>query len=147
MEKKNILLVGIGAAILVIGVLLAVFLGKDGERKPETAIDLQQGIYIEPLAGYTIKDDNGKRLMTDGECLIFLQGANATASKNWQKDPATEKIGKLTFNITKYRENAFMVRVDAHALESDVRLSLDNPAGFARCVTDFRTLLEKMGRE
>lgn len=115
-----------------------------GDQAASTA--LSGGYRAGSLPNYSMQERAGKKVFTDNECLIYLDGENPVLSKNWQKNTNTEKIGNTTFNTTVYLENTHAVRMDAHALGSDLRLSLDNPAGFTRCVDDFRTFLGTVGK-
>lgn len=81
-------------------------------------------------------------VLTDGECLVYLYASdNKTLGRTWKQTTETRKLGETGFNLTFYKDNNNPVRMDAQALESDVRMSLDNPAGFARCETEFQQLL------
>ncbi len=81
-------------------------------------------------------------VLTDGECLVYLYANdNKTTGRSWKSITETQKIGDHGFNLTAYKDNNNPVRLDAHLLESEVRMSLDNPAGFVRCETEFKQLL------
>lgn len=81
-------------------------------------------------------------VLTDGECLVYLSEAdNKTLGRSWKQTEETQKLGDRAFNLKFYKDNSNPVRMDAHLLESDIKLSLDNPAGFVRCETEFKQLL------
>ncbi len=81
-------------------------------------------------------------VLTDGECLVYLNAQdNKTLGRTWKQTTETRKIGERSFNLTFYKDNNNPVRMDAQALENGVRMSLDNPAGFVRCETEFQQLL------
>lgn len=85
-------------------------------------------------------------VLTDGECLIYLSAQdNKTMGRSWKATTESQKLGSHGFNVTFYKDNNNPVRMDAHLLESEVRMSLDNPAGFARCETEFAALLGTIG--
>ncbi len=97
---------------------------------------------VEYPEGYTVSKVEGVDRISDGECLIYLSDKeNTLVSPNWDKQTNTQKIGELSFNLVEYREAGRELRVDAHLLDTPVHLSLDNPAGFQRCVDDFEQML------
>lgn len=133
------------SAVLVLLALVGAGCGGCGDSgKTEGAVALVEGFKGSSanMANYSVQERDGKKVLTDGECLIYIEGENKILSAKWQKNTDTEKIGNHTFNTTKYLENTYVLRMDAHLLSSEVRLSLDNPAGFTRCVEDFRKFLE-----
>ena len=84
-------------------------------------------------------------VLTDGECLIYLSGAdNKTLGRTWKHTDETQKLGDHAFNLRFYKDNNNPVRMDAHLLEGDAQLSLDNPAGFVRCETEFKTWIASL---
>jgi hypothetical protein len=81
-------------------------------------------------------------VLTDGECLVYLNAKdNKITGRSWVQTTETRKLGERNFNLTFYKDNNNPVRMDAHLIGSDARLSLDNPAGFVRCETEFQQML------
>ncbi len=123
-------------------VLIGAGCGKLIQTRPADAIDLPGDYYTTPPAQvYVTPEGDNRKILTDGECLIYLSDSNTLMSPNWDEEKTTQKYGDNAYNLIRYRENAFTPRIDAHLLDSKVKFSLDNPAGFDRCVTDFYTLL------
>ncbi|MEK7647758.1 MAG: hypothetical protein AAB384_01825 [Patescibacteria group bacterium] len=109
---------------------------------PAGSVAIGDAWHVRIPENYRHEERGSAPVLTDGECLIYLYAQdNKTVGRSWKSTTETQKIGDHGFNLTFYKDNNNPVRMDAHLLETDVHMALDNPAGFVRCETEFKSLL------
>ncbi len=128
-------------ALVATLVLLGVGCGSDELPPRERELTIADGYTMQHLENYQLVVGDDKHTISDGECLVYLDGENPLSVASWIPEPNTKKLGELSYNFTTFRENGNTVRVDAKALSAPITFSLDNPTGFQRCIDEFETML------
>ncbi len=131
----------------LIGVMVLVGLGCGNGLlgvQPEGAIGLEQGYYMIPPEGYLTPEDKTNAI-TDYHCLVYLDDSYKLTGQSWHEETATQRFGDNGYNLVRWRDGGYLMKIDAHLLGTKVKFTLDNPSGKQRCVDEFYEILRSVG--